>query len=165
MPPMDDETRAAGFPVRGRLLGLDHGTKRLGVAVSNDEQTIASPLENRTRQSRDADAEFLRRIVREYDAVGLVVGLPVHMSGDEGSKAREARRFGEWASEATGLPVRFHDERHTSLIAAARLMEAELSEKKRKARLDKVAAQVMLQSYLDAPDREAAPPDLRGDPA
>ena len=72
------------------------------------------------------------------------------MSGDEGQQARNARAFGQWAAEATGLPIRFWDERFTSAIAEEHLMAAKLSSKKRKARLDKVAAQIMLQSFLDA---------------
>lgn len=152
----------ASFPATGRLLGLDYGTKRIGVAVTNDEQTIACPLDNRTRQSAEQDGLYLQKIARDYDAVGLVVGLPVHMSGDEGQKAGEARRFGAWAGKVTGLPVRFHDERFTSLIAEQHLIGAELSSKKRKARLDKVAAQILLQSYLDASDRAAPPQPIKG---
>lgn len=148
------------FPATGRLLGLDYGTKRFGVAISNDEQSIASPLENRTRQTPEADAAFLLKIAKEYEAVGLVVGLPVHKSGQEGGKAGEARRFGAWAGKATGLPVRYADERYSSLIAEQHLRGASLSDKKLKARLDKVAAQVLLQAYLDSPDRAAPPAPL-----
>lgn len=149
------------FPLRGCLLGLDYGSKRFGVALSNDEQTIASPLENRTRRSADQDGAFLASLATDYNVVGLVVGLPVHMSGQEGGKAREARNFGQWAGRVTGLPVRYYDERYTSLIAEHHLLSAGISEKKRKERLDKVAAQVLLQSYLDSADRTAAPAALR----
>ena len=92
---------------------------------------------------------YLRQLVEEYRVVGLVVGLPVHMSGDEGEKAREARAFGRWAAEATGLPVTWWDERYTTVIAEEALISAGLSKKKRKQRLDKLAAQIMLQAYLD----------------
>lgn len=149
------------FPLRGCLFGLDYGSKRFGVALSNDEQTIASPLENRTRRSADQDGVFLASLATDYNVVGLVVGLPVHMSGQEGGKAREARNFGQWAGRVTGLPVRYYDERYTSLIAEHHLLSAGVSEKKRKERLDKVAAQVLLQSYLDSADRTAAPAALR----
>lgn len=148
------------FPARGRLLGIDFGTRRLGFAVCNLEQTIASPVANYTRSSLELDARRLRQIVAEYSAVGLVVGLPVHMSGDEGGKAREARTFGAWASAVTGLPVRYGDERYSSLIAEQRLLDAELSMKKRKARLDMLAAQHILQGYLDRSDRTATPGPL-----
>jgi putative Holliday junction resolvase len=145
------------FPAVGRLLGIDYGTKRLGIAVSNAEQTIASPLENYTRQGTEQDARYLRRLVDEYRAVGLIVGLPVHMSGDEGGKAREARSFGAWLGRATGLPVRFGDERYSSLIAEQHLMNAELTKKKRKARLDMLAAQLILQGYLERLNKTEPP--------
>lgn len=144
-------------PARGTLLGLDYGTKRIGVAVSTPEQTIASPLENYTCRNETEDTALLQRIAREYQAVGVVVGLPVHMSGDEGGKAREARAFGDWVGQVVGLPVVFWDERYSSAMAELYLQQSDLSPKKRKARLDKVAAQVMLQSFLDSDDRQRAP--------
>jgi putative Holliday junction resolvase len=145
------------FPTVGRLLGIDYGTKRLGIAVTNQEQTIASPLENYTRQGVEQDARYLRRVIQEYRATGLIVGLPVHMSGDEGGKAREARAFGQWLFLETGLPVRFGDERFSSLIAEQHLLNAELSKKKRKARLDMLAAQLILQAYLDRTHKTEPP--------
>lgn len=147
----------SSVPARGTLLGLDYGTKRVGVAVSTPEQSIASPLENYTRRNEAEDAAFLQRLAAEYQAVGLVVGLPVHMSGDEGGKAREARAFGEWAAQVCGLPVVFWDERYSSATAELYLQQAEFSRKKQKQRLDKVAAQVMLQAFLDSDDRQRAP--------
>ena len=140
----------SAFPSRGRLLGLDYGTRRVGVAVSDDDRRIASPLENYNRVRPEADARYLQRVVEDYRPVGLVVGLPLHMSGEEGEKAKEARRFGAWAAKVTGLPVVFWDERLTSALADDFLRSAEMSAKQRKARLDKVAAQIMLQAYLDA---------------
>lgn len=145
------------IPTRGTLLGLDYGTKRIGVAVSTPDQSIASPLENYTRRNPAEDAAFLRRLATEYQAAGLVVGLPVHMSGDEGTKAQEARTFGEWVGTVCGLPVMFGDERYSSAMAELYLQQAEVSRKKQKQRIDKVAAQVMLQAFLDNPDRAAAP--------
>ncbi|QDU42204.1 Putative Holliday junction resolvase [Symmachiella dynata] len=155
-----DPPTADTFPVEGRLLGIDFGTKRIGVAISTPEQTIASPLENYSRRTKPLDGEFLSKIANEYRVVGLVVGLPVHMSGDESEKSRQARNFGKWLSHLTKLPVRYWDERHTSLIAELYLHEADLSNKKRKARMDMVAAQIMLQNYLDSDDRTAAPQSL-----
>lgn len=150
-------TNDSQLPTHGTLLGLDYGTKRIGVAVSTPEQSIASPLENYTRRNEVEDAAFLKQIAVEYQAVGLVVGLPVHMSGDEGSQAREARAFGEWAGRVTGLPVLFWDERYSSVTAELYLQQAELSRKKQQQRLDKVAAQVMLQAFLDSDDRQRVP--------
>jgi putative Holliday junction resolvase len=147
-------------PARGRLLGIDYGTKRLGLALSTPDQTIASPLETWERRDAAQDGRYLQKTVREYSIVGLVVGLPVHMSGDEGTKAKEARSFGTWAAVQTGLPVVYHDERYTTALAEEQLWEARLSHKQRKARRDKVAAQMLLQGYLDSNRDEAAPGPL-----
>jgi len=148
---------SAVLPTKGRLLGLDYGTKRIGIAVSTVEQNIASPLETYARRDSEADAGHLKALAAEYSSVGLVVGLPVHMSGDEGQKANEAREFGRWVGDVTGLPVAYWDERYTSALAEVHLMGAELSKKKRKARIDKLAAQFILQAYLDAEDRRRRP--------
>ena len=145
------------FPTQGVLLGLDYGTKRVGVAVSTREQTIASPLENYTRQRKQHDGRHLTRLAEEYQAVGLVVGLPVHMSGEESQKSAEARVFGDWLSEVSGLPVCFWDERFTTATAELYLQQVDFTKKKRKARLDKLAAQIMLQAFLDSDDRNAKP--------
>lgn len=148
--PAETGADCRSFPSRGRLLGLDFGTRRIGIAVSDEEQRFASPLENYSRSQRDADARRLRAVAEEYRAAGLVVGLPLHMGGEEGQKAGEARRFGAWAASVTSLPVTFWDERLTTALAEEFLKAAQLSPKKRKLRLDKVAAQIMLQSFLDA---------------
>lgn len=148
------------FPSDGRLLGIDYGTKRIGVSISTPEQNISSPLENYDRRSKKLDGEFLRQIAEENRAVGIVIGLPVHMSGDESQKSLEARRFGTWLSKVTRLPVRYWDERYTSVIAEQYLHEAEVSKKKRKSHLDMIAAQIMLQDYLDSGDRAAGPKRL-----
>ena len=148
---------ASPFPTRGRLLGVDFGTKRVGLALSNPDQTIATPLETYLRRDPKQDERHFARIVQEQSVVGLVVGLPVHLSGDEGGKAREARAFGEWAAAATKRPVVFHDERYTTALADEHLRAAHLTPKKRQALRDKLAAQVLLQSYLESHDRGAAP--------
>jgi len=159
--PSDSLPNEPEFPTRGALLGIDFGTKRLGFAVCNREQSIASPAENYTRSSRDADSRALKRIVEEYALVGIVVGLPVHMSGEEGGMARQVREFGKWAAEVTGLPVRFADERFSSMTAEVYLFEAEMTNKKRKQRLDMLAAQTILQHYLDRPDKTGKPESIR----
>ena len=82
---------SSSVPARGRLLGLDYGTKRVGLALSNIDQTIATPLETYLRRDERQDERYLQKQVQEHGVAGLVVGLPVHMSGDEGEKAREAR--------------------------------------------------------------------------
>ncbi len=135
---------------RGRLLGVDFGTVRVGLAVCDAERIIASPLTVYERRNPALDAEYFRKLVQAEQIVGLVVGLPVHMSGDEGEKAKEARAFGDWLAEVTKLPVVYWDERFTTKAAESHLREAGLTHQRRKERRDKVAAQIVLQAYLDA---------------
>lgn len=134
----------------GRLVGVDTGTVRVGLAVCDADRKLASPLETYTRKSPEKDAAFFVRLVQEQQAVGFVVGLPVHMNGDEGVKAKEARAYGAWLTAVTGLPAAFHDERCTTAAAEEMLWDAGLSHKKRKERRDKLAAMLILQAYLDA---------------
>ena len=141
------------IPLTGRLAGIDFGTVRIGVAVTDPERRLASPFENYTRRGRDADAKYFRSLVVEERIVGFVVGLPVHTSGEESQKSREAREFGRWLQELTGLPIDFYDERYTSAQAEAFLLGAELTMKKRRQRLDMVAAQLLLAAYLEATRR------------
>jgi putative Holliday junction resolvase len=135
---------------RSRLLGVDYGHVRVGLAVSDAERRIASPLTTYQRRTAQKDAEFFREVLDAEDVAEIVVGLPLHLDGREGQKAREARDFGRWLAEATNLPVVFWDERFSTVEAEAALWEAGLTHKRRKARRDRVAAQLFLQAYLDA---------------
>jgi putative Holliday junction resolvase len=148
------------FPLRGRLAGIDYGTVRVGIAVSDPDRILASPLEIYSRRGQEADAEYFRRLVREQRIVGFVVGLPVHSSGEESQKSKEAREFGQWLNQVTDLPIRFCDERYTSVHAEESLREARLSRQKRKQRLDKIAAQMILAAYLESPGGSEAPEAL-----
>ncbi len=138
------------LPSSGRLAGIDYGTVRIGVAVTDREQKFASPLANYTRRGDVADAAYFQRLVGEEQIVAFVVGLPVHLDGRESQKSTEARQFGGWLQEKTSLPVVFFDERFTSTEAEQLLLGAEFTKKKRKARLDKLAAQILLAAYLEA---------------
>jgi putative Holliday junction resolvase len=141
-----------------RLLGVDFGNVRVGLSVSDPDRKFAFPLATYERRGPEADAAYFRSLAVREGIGGLVVGLPVHLSGDEGRKAIEARSFGAWLAATTGLPVVFYDERFTTVQAEAALWEAGLTHKKRKARRDKVAAQILLQAYLDAGCPPEAPP-------
>lgn len=133
-----------------RILAIDHGKVRLGLAVCDAARTISSPLANYTRKDSEQDVRFLKRVI-EDEAIGLVViGLPVHSDGNEGVQAAKARTFGSWVQEQTGVPCVFYDERFSTVEAESALWEAGLSHKKRKARRDQVAAQILLQTFLDA---------------
>jgi putative Holliday junction resolvase len=149
-----------------RLLGVDYGSVRVGLAVSDPDRKIAFPLETYTRRDRERDAAYFRELAAREEVGGLVVGLPVHTDGREGRKAAEARAFGRGLAEATGLAVVFWDERFTTVEAESALWEAGLTHKKRKARRDRVAAQILLQAYLDAGcPAEEAPRSLEDGPA
>ena len=152
------------FPASGALLRIDYGTKRVGFALSTPDQSLACPLETLQRSQAAQDARQICKICNDYRVVGLVVGLPVHMSGSEGGKAREARQFGDWCGELTGLPVLYWDERFTSSMAENHLREFSLSRKRRKKHIDKLAAQLILQSFLDAPNRHVTPSAMRDAP-
>lgn len=145
---------------RTRLLGVDYGSVRIGLAVSDAERRLASPLAVYERHGWERDAEYFRAVVEAEEIGAIVVGLPLHCDGREGQKAAEARAFGAWLTETTGLPVRFWDERFSTVEAESALWQAGLTHKKRKARRDRVAAQILLQAYLDAgcPDESAAGP-------
>src|ERR1700761_4816918 len=131
----------------GRVAAIDYGTVRIGIAISDARRTLASPLENYTRRSRQVDGEHARRQANEENIVLVVVGRPVHLDGRESQKSREARDFGKWLGEVTGKPVEYFDERFTSAEAERYLGAAELTKKKRKARLDMLAAQILLTAY------------------
>jgi putative Holliday junction resolvase len=134
----------------GRLLGVDYGTVRIGLSVSDPDRKIAFPLTTYERDRREQDAAFFKELVSAEAIVGIVLGLPLHVDGHEGAKAREARAFGQWLSAVLGLPVVFWDERFTTVEAEGYLLEAGLTNKRRKARRDRVAAQILLQTYVDA---------------
>lgn len=138
------------LPTEGRLAGVDFGTIRLGIAISDARQTLASPLDNYTRGSQDQDTAYFRRLVKGETLVGFVVGLPVHMSGEESQKSQEVRVFGKWLAEVTNLPVDFYDERYSSAIADDLLSVGQLTKKQRQRRRDMLAAQVILASYLES---------------
>jgi putative Holliday junction resolvase len=142
----------------GRILGLDFGTRRVGAAVSDPGRTIAFPLELHEWRGTEHDARHYRELACENEIERIVVGLPLHTSGREGLLSSQARAFGDWLRNVTGLPVVYFDERYTTVEAEQRLIDAGLTRQKRRALRDKLAAQIVLQSYLDAgcPEQEAA---------
>jgi putative Holliday junction resolvase len=137
-----------------RLLGVDLGTRRIGLAVSDATGTLASPLTILERASdHAADHTSLLGIARDEGAEGIVVGLPRSLSGDDGPAARAARDEVEELRHmaGSGLPVELHDERFTTVTATRRLHESRRGRSKREP-VDAAAAAEMLQSYLDAVD-------------
>lgn len=131
-----------------RILGLDHGERRIGVAVSDATGTIASPHSVIDRRMTDVPVA-LRSLVTEFAVERVVVGLPLLLSGEEGQAARSARAFADQVAQETGLPVLLQDERYTTVTAEDALIEGGVRRRRRRDVRDKVAAAVMLQSYLD----------------
>lgn len=138
------------MPPRGRLAGIDHGSKRIGIAVCDPDRVIASPLETYERRDLVQDAAYFRRLAAEERIVGFVIGAAVHLSGAESQQSFQAEQFGTWLREITRLPVRFADERFTSAQADQWMAEAELTSKRRKSRRDMLAAQAILSGYLES---------------
>jgi len=134
----------------GPVAGIDYGTVRIGIALSDPSRTWVSPHETYTRRDAQRDAEFFRRLAKEHQIVLFVVGLPVHLDGGESEKSVEARRFAAWLAEVSGVAVELFDERFTSVEADALLGERKLTRRKQKQRRDAVAAQVMLDAYLQS---------------
>lgn len=131
------------------MLGIDYGTVRIGLAICDPGQSIASPLDTYHSKTREKDAKWFRGVVESESAVGFVVGLPVHMSGDASQKSREAVAFGVWLRTATGLPVAWVDERYSTAMAKEICAHMGLKGDKRKKHLDRIAAQVILSAWIE----------------
>ena len=135
-----------------RILGIDLGTRRIGLALSDPDATIAYPLQILERQGRKKDVAALARLVDEHSVGRVVVGLPVHMDGRRGPEAKAAEDFAAALHRASGLSVDLIDERWTTLEAERSLREAGMTGKrgrKRKQHVDAVAASLLLRCYLD----------------
>jgi putative Holliday junction resolvase len=133
----------------GKLAGIDFGSVRIGIAISDPQRIIASPYEVYTRKNERLDDEYFRRLAEEEQIVRFVVGLPLHLDGRVSEKAKEALDFGARLSKLTGKPVDFMDERFTSVEAGYYLRQAKMTLKQRKKRTDKIAAQVLLANYIE----------------
>jgi len=142
-----------------RILGIDHGAARLGLAVSDPLGLAAHGLDTVRRASPDQDLACLRAVVSEKDVQEIVVGLPKNMDGTIGPQAREVMAFARWLEHELELPVHLVDERLTSRRAERAMIEADLSRAKRRRRIDRMAAQMILQTYLDMQRRPVADND------
>jgi putative Holliday junction resolvase len=131
-----------------RIMGLDVGSKRTGVAIADELEITAGPVGFVARGPRDRD-EF-RTLIARYDVDRLVVGLPASMSGREGPQAADVRAYAEELAAALALPITYWDERLTSTMAHRSLVDSGARRSKRREQIDAVAAAIMLQNYLDA---------------
>jgi putative Holliday junction resolvase len=136
-----------------RVAGIDFGTVRIGIALADSAVGIASPHATYARRGDAADAAYFQRLVADEGIERFVVGLPVHLSGMESQKSAEARKFGAWLVRETGTPVDFFDERFSTAEADQILQVAKLTKKKRAARRDQLAAQILLTAYLESGGR------------
>lgn len=139
-----------GTAKRGRILSIDYGERRLGLAISDETQTLASGLGVYTRQSAEADLRYLRELIARERVEKIVLGLPLNMDGSQGFKAQEALEFKEQLETQLKIPVELVDERLTTQEAERVLIEADLSRRRRKEVRDQLAAVLILQRYLDA---------------
>jgi putative Holliday junction resolvase len=131
-------------------MGLDVGSKTVGVAVSDELGFSAHPITTVRRTNLKQDLRELARLIDEKQVGRIVVGLPLNMNGTEGSRATESRKLGDALSEQTKLSVIYWDERLTTVAAEKSLLEADVSRKKRKEVIDQVAACLILQGWLDS---------------
>jgi putative holliday junction resolvase len=137
------------LPARGTLIGLDLGSKTIGVAASDPDRRLAAPVETVLRQRFHLDAARLIALADERRAIGFVLGLPVNMDGSEGPRAQATRAFARNLAKLTELPIALWDERLSTAAVERALIEADASRKKRKAVIDQHAAAYILQGALD----------------
>ena len=146
------------LPPRGALIGLDLGTKTIGVAASDPDRRLAAGVETIARKNFTADARRLLTLAAERKAAGFVLGLPLNMDGSAGPRAQSARAFARNLSRLTELPIAFWDERLSTAAVERELIAADVSRRKRKAVIDQHAAIFILQGALDRLDRLRAAP-------
>ena len=140
---------AALLPARGALIGLDLGTKTIGVAASDPDRRVAAPVETIARKRFSLDAERVSALAAERRAVGYVLGLPVNMDGTEGPRAQATRAFARNFAKLTELPIALWDERLSTAAVERALIAADASRAKREAVIDQHAATYILQGALD----------------
>jgi putative holliday junction resolvase len=145
------------LPRRGALIGLDLGTKTIGVAVSDPDRRLAAGVTTIARKTFSADAERVLALAAERQAVGFVMGLPINMDGSEGPRAQSTRAFARNLAGRTPLPIALWDERLSTAAVERELIAADVSRAKRKAVIDQHAAAFILQGALDRLARLSSP--------
>jgi putative Holliday junction resolvase len=148
---------AAHLPARGALIGLDLGTKTIGVAASDPDRSIATAVETIARKTFTADAQRLLTLAAERSAVGIVLGLPINMDGSEGPRAQSTRAFARNLAKLTDLPIALWDERLSTAAVERALIAADVSRARRAAVIDQHAAMYILQGALDRLRLESTP--------
>ena len=147
-----------------RIIALDVGDRRIGIAVSDPLGFTAQPVETYTRVGYGPDTRRIAQLAGQYETNRILCGLPLNMDGTQGFQTQKVREFAEKLTEA-GLAVEFYDERMTTVLAEGALLEADMRRENRKKKVDMVAAVMILQSYLDAQAARAAASDQAGEEA
>jgi putative Holliday junction resolvase len=145
----DIDAFAAQVGHAASLMGLDFGTKTIGVAISDRLQTVATPRETIKRKKFGIDAGAIDRLIADNQIAGIVLGLPMNMDGSEGPRAQSTRAFARNLTARIAVPIFFWDERLSTVAAERALLEADMSRKKRADVIDNVAASYILQGVLD----------------
>lgn len=138
------------MPEPGRVMALDVGERRIGVAMSDVTRVLASPLTTLKAQPRPRALEQIAALVRDYEVAELVVGLPLTLSGEVGPQAHAVQQFAEELGRAIDVPLHLFDERLTTVAAERLMVDLGMKPEQRKARIDEVAASIILQDFLDA---------------
>jgi putative Holliday junction resolvase len=153
------EELAALLPKKGRLMGLDLGTKTIGLALSDVERRLASPLDTIRRAKFSADAENLLKRLKEFEVLALVIGLPLNMDGSDGPRVQATRAFMRNLSKLSPAPYVYWDERLSTAAVTRELISQDVSRAKRAEVVDRMAAAYILQGALDRLARLAATAD------
>ena len=131
-------------------MALDIGEKRIGIAVSDPAERVATPVCVLPAQEVDAGARSFRTVLEDWEPELLLAGLPATLSGEEGPQAARVRAFAQRISDSSGIPLEFADERLSSVEAKRSLRETGMSEKSMRGKVDMIAASIFLQAWLDA---------------
>lgn len=156
MPVLSLADAIAVLPPRGALIGLDLGSKTIGVAASDPERRVAAPVETISRQRFNLDARRILDLAAERRAAGLVLGLPINMDGSEGPRAQATRAFARNLARLTELPIALWDERLSTAAVERALIAADASRAKRQKVIDQHAAAYILQGALDRLSNQSA---------
>jgi putative holliday junction resolvase len=143
------EDLAGRLTGNARLIGLDVGTKTIGMALSDLTRSVATPRDTIRRTKFTQDVEQLRKVIEENQVSAIVIGLPINMDGSEGPRSQSSRAFARNLSQHVDLPIVFWDERLSTVAAERTLLEADASRKRRAEVIDKMAAAFILQGALD----------------
>ena len=134
---------------KSRLIGIDPGKKRIGIAISDENKKVATPYTTIVKKDYSSFLAQIKKIVQENAIKGIVIGNPINMDGSIGPKSQSSRSFVNNLSKEINIPILLWDERLTTVSAERSLLEADLSRKKRQQIIDKIAASIILQSFLD----------------